>query len=107
MGTAQMASPWMKFMLTFDPATALRKATVPVYAAYGELDTQVPPSMHEAPVREALRQNPRATVKIYAGANHLFQRAQTGQVTEYATLEKVFIPGLLDDLAKWILDVRR
>jgi uncharacterized protein len=99
---AQMASPWMKFMLTFDPATALRRVRVPVYAAFGALDTQVPPSEHEAPVREALSGNQRAVVRVYPEANHLFQRARTGQVTEYATLNKAFIPGLLDDLTKWI-----
>lgn len=100
---AQMVSPWMKFMLTFDPATALRDVKVPVFAAFGELDTQVPPSMHEAPLRRALRQRERTSVTTYPAANHLFQRAKTGQVTEYATLEKAFVPGLLDDVAKWIL----
>lgn len=101
--SALMGLPWMAFMLTFDPATALRKATVPVYAAFGERDMQVPPSLHEAPMRDALRQNPRAAVKVYRGANHLFQQANTGRVTEYATLEKAFVPGLMDDVAAWIL----
>jgi pimeloyl-ACP methyl ester carboxylesterase len=101
--SAQMALPWMAYMLAFDPATALRKATVPVYAAFGELDVQVPPSLHEAPMRDALRQNPRAVVKVYPGANHLFQQAKTGRITEYATLEKAFVPGLMDDVAAWIL----
>jgi pimeloyl-ACP methyl ester carboxylesterase len=106
-GLAQMTSPWMKFMLTFDPATALRQVRVPVFAAFGELDTQVPPSLHHEPMKAALAGNPRLTVTVYAGANHLFQQARTGQVAEYATLEKAFIPGLPDDLAKWILAAGR
>jgi len=105
--SAQMTSPWMKFMLTFDPATALRKVTVPVYAAFGALDMQVPPSLHEAPMRQALARNPRAAITVYDSANHLFQRARTGQVAEYATLAKAFAPGLLDDIAKWILAAGR
>jgi pimeloyl-ACP methyl ester carboxylesterase len=104
---AQMTSPWMKFVLTFDPATALRQVRVPVLAAFGELDTQVPPSLHHEPLKTALAGNPRLTVTVYSGANHLFQQARTGLVAEYATLEKAFIPGLPDDLAKWILAAGR
>ncbi|MBA3885186.1 MAG: hypothetical protein H0X67_05580 [Acidobacteria bacterium] len=48
----------------------------------------MPPSLHEGPLREALRENRDATIAIYPGANHLFQRAVTGHVTEYATLEQ-------------------
>jgi pimeloyl-ACP methyl ester carboxylesterase len=105
--TVQMSSPWMKFMLAFDPATALRKVSVPVLAAFGALDTQVPPSMHEAPLRAALSSNGRTSVRIYPGANHLFQRARTGQVDEYATLEKAFVPGLVADIAQWVLATGR
>jgi uncharacterized protein len=99
----QMTSRWMKFLLTFDPADALRKVTVPVYAAFGALDIQVPPSMHEKPMREALKQNPTVVVKVYEGANHLFQKARTGGVAEYASLEKAFVPELPQDVARWIL----
>ena len=37
----------------------------------------------------------------------LFIRAVTGQATEYATLDKTFVPGLLDDLVNWIKTVTR
>src|SRR5687767_8194857 len=95
-------SPWMKFFMTFDPADALRKVTVPVFGAFGTLDTQVLPELNEGPVRQALAANARATIKVYPGANHLFQHAKTGLVGEYATLEKAFLPGLLDDVTAWI-----
>jgi hypothetical protein len=105
--STQMASPWMKFMVTFNPANALRQVTVPVYAAFGALDTQVPPSMHEKPLREAVKLNANVTVKVYAGANHLFQKAKTGGVMEYASLDKAFVPELPQDLARWILEAKR
>jgi uncharacterized protein len=101
--STQMASPWMKFLVSFDPSDALRKVTVPVYAAFGALDVQVPPAMHEKPMREALKQNAKVTVKVYEGANHLFQKAKTGGVVEYARLEKAFVPELPQDVARWIL----
>jgi hypothetical protein len=43
------------------------------------------------------------TIKIYPEANHLFIKAVTGSVAEYPALEKAFVPGLLDDLAAWVL----
>ncbi len=97
------STPWMKFLVTFDPATALRQVTVPVYAAFGEKDTQVPPALNESPVRAALAANRGATVKVYPDANHLFQKARTGQVAEYGVLDKAFVTGLLDDVSAWIL----
>lgn len=105
--TVQMRSPWMKSMLGFDPAPVLRQLRVPVFAVFGALDMQVPPSLHEAPARQALAANQRATLKVYPEANHLFQRAKTGRVTEYASLDKAFVLGLLDDVARWILDAGR
>lgn len=100
-----LTTPWMRFFLAFDPAEALRQVTVPVYAAFGGLDTQVPPATNEQPVRAALAANPRATVKVYPEANHLFQRAKTGMVTEYLMLEKAFVEPVLDDLSSWILSM--
>lgn len=104
---AQIVSPWMKFFVAFDPAGALRTITVPVFAAFGGLDTQVLPELNEDPMRRALSGNARATIKVYPEANHLFQRAKTGLVTEYAMLEKVFLPGLLDDVTTWIQTATR
>jgi hypothetical protein len=104
---AQFSSPWMKFFVAFDPADALRKVSVPAYAAFGGLDTQVLPELNEGPMRRALAGNTRTTIKVYPEANHLFQRAKTGLVTEYATLEKVFVPGLLEDIATWIQTATR
>jgi uncharacterized protein len=99
--------PWMQFFMTFDPAEALRKVSVPVFGAFGILDTQVLPELNERPVREALAGNSRATIKVYPEANHLFQRAKTGLVSEYGTLDKSFLPGLLDDVTTWILTTRQ
>ena len=51
--------------------------------------------------------NARVTVKVYPEANHLFMKAISGQVWEYPTLEKAFVPGLLEDLVAWVRSVTR
>ena len=44
----QVTSPWFRYFLTYDPATALRKVTCPVLAINGSLDKQVLPSSESA-----------------------------------------------------------
>jgi pimeloyl-ACP methyl ester carboxylesterase len=99
---AQLQSPWMRFMIGFDHAAPLAEVKCPVLVLFGRLDSQVPPGLNEQPVRTALAGNRAATIAVLDGANHLFQAARTGQVSEYATLDKVFVPGFLDQIAGWI-----
>ena len=41
-------------------------------------------------------------IVVLPSANHLYQEANTGSASEYATLKKEFVPGFLDLLASWI-----
>jgi len=106
---AQFRSPWMRYFLSFDPAPVFAQVKCPVLALFGAKDTQVPPDVNKPALEAAFAKggNARVAVKVYADANHLFIKAATGQVTEYPRLEKVFVPGLLDDLAEWVLGVTR
>jgi hypothetical protein len=101
-GVKQLQSPWMQFMIGFDHAAPLREVTCPVLVLFGRLDLQVPPGLNDPPVRKALAGNRAATIAVVDGANHLFQAARTGQVSEYAALEKRFVSGFLDQIAAWL-----
>jgi hypothetical protein len=46
--------------------------------------------------------NPDATVITLAELNHLFQRAETGAISEYESLNETFAPEAIDLIAKWI-----
>jgi uncharacterized protein len=104
---AQLQSPWMRFMIDFDHAAPLRDVTCPVLVLFGRLDTQVPPAQNEQPVRAALARNNAATIAVLDDANHLFQSARTGQPSEYATLEKAFVPGFLEQITAWVARVTK
>jgi pimeloyl-ACP methyl ester carboxylesterase len=95
----------MRFMIDFDHAAPLREVKCPVLVLFGRLDSQVPPGVNEQPVRTALAGNRFATINVLEGANHLFQAARTGHVSEYATLQKAFVAGFLDQVAAWIARV--
>jgi pimeloyl-ACP methyl ester carboxylesterase len=99
-----LKSRWMRFFINFDPSTVLRRVACPVFAAFGTLDLQVPAAANRIRLEESLTEarNNDVTVTVYPEANHLFMRAVTGQLAEYATLPKTFVPALLADLAAWI-----
>ena len=101
---AQVTSPWFRYFLTYDPATALRKVTCPVLVINGSLDKQVLPSQNLPAIRKALAEsgNPHVEIDELPGLNHLFQKATTGSPTEYARIEETMSPIALEKMANWI-----
>ena len=101
----QVTSPWFRYFLTYDPATALRKVTCPVLVINGSLDKQVLPSQNLPPIRQALAEagNQHVEIDELPGLNHLFQTAKTGALSEYSQIEETISPVALDKMANWIL----
>lgn len=96
---------WFKSFIEHDPGRDLQEVTIPVLALFGGLDTQVPAQMNQKAVEAALAAagNPNYATIVFPQANNLFQSAVTGEVSEYATLDKEFTPGFLDAISGWIL----
>jgi pimeloyl-ACP methyl ester carboxylesterase len=101
---AGVQTPWFKYFLSYDPAPVLAQVTCPVLALFGEKDVQVPAEMNQKEMIAAFTRggNKAAVTKIIAGANHLFQAAKTGGVSEYAVLPKAFTPEFLEILSTWL-----
>ena len=99
-----LTSPWFRYFLTYDPASALRKVTCPVLVLNGEKDKQVLPEQNLPPIRQALTQagNKHFEVDELPGLNHLFQTANTGSPTEYAGIEETMSPVALEKINTWI-----
>jgi uncharacterized protein len=100
-----LTSPWFRFFITYDPATALRKVTCPVLAIVGAKDTQVPASQNLPAIRRALEQagNKHFETDELPGLNHLFQTAKTGAPSEYAEIEETMSPLALEKISSWLL----
>jgi hypothetical protein len=98
-------SPWFRYFMTYDPATALRKVTCPVLAINGSKDQQVLPGQNLPAIRRALKEggNKHFEVDELPGLNHLFQTATTGAPAEYAEIEETVSPVALEKMASWIL----
>ena len=101
----QVTSPWFRYFLTYDPATALRHVTCPVLVINGSLDKQVLPSQNLPAIRKALAEagNQHVEIDELPGLNHLFQTATTGSPTEYARIEETMSPVALEKMASWIV----
>ena len=103
----QIASPWMKFYLKYDPALALSKLKCPVLAANGELDLQVPATQNLDEITRLLQTGGNSQTQIlrYPGLNHLFQTCNTGSTEEYGMIKETFSPKAMEDISAWWLKV--
>jgi len=100
-----LTSPWFLYFLAYDPGPALRKVSCPVLALNGEKDLQVPPKQNLPVIRKALAEggNKNYEVDELPGLNHLFQTANTGSPTEYASIEETMSPVAMEKVSWWIL----
>jgi len=105
MQISQLTSPWFRYFLTYDPATALRRITGPVLVLNGSLDKQVLPDQNLPVIRKALEEagNQHFEIDELPGLNHLFQTAKTGSPAEYAQIEETISPVVLEKIGTWIL----
>ncbi len=101
---ATMASPWFASFLRTDPIRYWRKVRCPVLHLIGGKDLQVPADANIKPVVRALRRarNKDVTAKKLPGLNHLFQKAKTGLLKEYAELDETFNVEALDMIESWM-----
>ena len=102
---AQVANPWMRYFLSYDPRPTLEKVTCPTLVINGEKDLQVPPYQNLPEIEKALKKGGNKNFRIVEmeGLNHLFQQSETGAPSEYATIEETFSPDAMKVISDWIL----
>lgn len=97
----EMETPWFRALAFYDPQPALRRLRCPVLALGGTLDLQVPPALNLPLIRAALS-GTRATVEELDGDNHLFQKANTGAVSEYWILPQELDPRVPEKILTFV-----
>ena len=90
-----------RFLLRSNPQNYLRQVRCPVFAAAGANDTQLSPEADLAAIQAALQPGQCAALLI-PKLNHLFQRSETGSLSEYATLGLPFHTDLTDPFIEWL-----
>ncbi len=100
-----MTSPWFRYFLAYDPASALKRVKCPVLALDGSKDLQVSPEQNLTAIRRALEEGGNRNVEPdeFPGLHHLFQTAPTGLPNEYGQIAETIAPSVLQRIASWIL----
>lgn len=101
----QKGSPvgkWMQEFLKTSPADYIGSISCPALALNGSLDTQVEAGTNIEAIRRA---NPLIQTHILQGLNHLFQKAATGDVTEYSILGDPFSDATIPAIISFIRSV--
>ena len=103
-------NPWLDYFIDYDPIPDIRNVRCPAMILNGDKDTQVEAEVNYQTIVKNLPLNrsgkhfasKRTMTKLYPSLNHLFQKCETGQSEEYATIEETFSPEVLKDIAEWI-----
>src|SRR5699024_3400461 len=102
---ASYTTPQFRSLYSYDPTKDLQKLDIPVLVLFGGKDTQVSVEMNKSPIEKALEKaDIKYEMRIFKNANHLFQKAKTGAVSEYGKLENEFVDGFSSTIAQWIKD---
>jgi len=97
-----LITPWYRHFLKIDPVPFIKKINVPVFAAFGGKDIQVPATQNMESLTHNLQPNSKSKLKIYPNFNHLFQNAKTGSIKEYAEIGESINEQILEDIVVWI-----
>ena len=98
--------PYLQFirpLILYDPAPALRQLRLPVLAFFGELDNNILAEKNRAAWKTALEagKHPDYTLQILPKANHILLEAKVGNNAEMKSLRR-FVPAYSDVVIDWL-----
>ena len=96
------SNAWFQTFLSLEPAEYWSKVTAPVLILNGDKDVQVSAEVNPQAIQQALPNGTVFTIDTVADSNHLFQRANTGQLAEYGVIEQTIDPAVLTKVSDWI-----
>ncbi len=99
------ADPWMKFFLTYDPASTMRRVKTPVLILTGSRDQQAVPAevaLQETAFKEG--GNKDVTARVVPDVNHLFVQDTDGFPINYAKLPPPIMmrADVLETIGDWL-----
>lgn len=97
-----MLIPWFRTFLKLDPAYYLKRTAIPIFAAFGGKDIQVPANENIYALERLRLKTTAVTIKDYPNLNHLYQDAKTGSVDEYFDNPETLNINMMDDLTTWL-----
>lgn len=103
----QLCNPWMFYFIKYNPKNDLEKVNCHVLALNGSKDLQVPPKENLGRMEKYIPKSSKSLVfKELQSLNHLFQECETGNITEYETIEQTIQPGVLKLMGDWLISIQ-
>jgi uncharacterized protein len=91
-------NPWMFHFLHDDPLVDWLRVSCKTVLINGDLDVQTPVSLNEPVFTKFFMGKPFIRYKRLPEINHLFQKAKTGDVMEYGTIEESVDASVLHEM---------
>ena len=99
----EYATPIYISCTKYNPAGYLSKIKCPVLSVIGEKDVQVVPENNKAIEKHLIRGgNTNYLIATPKGINHIFQRCETGLISEYEKLDEDINSDILEMILEWL-----
>jgi len=95
-------NPWIQYYLHYDPKPEFMACSPALLMVQGGKDIQINPKATKALVNEMTKQGKYVSLLEFGGLNHLFQHTQTGEVSEYFTLEETLALEVQAGVLRWL-----
>lgn len=100
-------NPWFVYFMKYEPEVDIKKIEIPVFAAFGVKDLQVNAAQNGNRLIELFEgKDELLRLKVYEDLNHLFQKADTGAISEYQQIEETFNQKVMDDISGFIKAIK-
>jgi uncharacterized protein len=101
---SQLNMPWIRYFLSYDPASYIKKISASVLALNGSKDVQVISKSNLPAIEAALKQSKSKNyeVKELEGLNHLFQECKSCTINDYGQLQQTISPAVLEIMTNWM-----
>lgn len=97
-----MISPYFRFHLSHNQPATMAQVRCPILVVNGDKDLLVLDKFNTAPMREALKGHPDATMKVLPGLDHMLLPVIPGTPEGQVRTEKDMSPAALDLISGWL-----
>ncbi len=99
-----VASPWVRFFVTYDPRPSIERTHCPVLGIYCENDVMVSPTTNARALRLALVRGGNTTfdVETFPETNHMLQPASKRQAMDFTSSAFSIAPPIMEKLTTWL-----
>lgn len=95
-------NPWIQYYLQYDPKPEFLNCQSALLLVQGGKDLQVNPKATKALVNEMTKEGKYVSLLEFGNLNHLFQHTQTGDISEYFTLDETLALEVQAGVMRWL-----